>query len=216
MLSTSISTMSTGTTLKSASLDEAKSYLQSQTDVKVPYIGLVRSYSERFGIDYRLVLALIKQESRFREGDVSTRGASGLMQIMPLTSSEINERLDLGSIELPEENLHAGIYYFSSLLRLFESSAYRDRICLSLAAYNAGPSRIYDAQELAAYIGEDPNTWQGIKNTLPLLSKRYYTLHQSVWPDGRPKNGYFGGWKQTLVYVGNVIENYDNYQRMFR
>ena len=208
--------MSSGRPLKGTISDEDTSAYAVVTAPKVPYLGLVRSYSDRFGIDYRLILAVIKQESRFEEGGISSKGAYGLMQIMPVTSSDINDKLDLGSLALPEENLHAGIYYFSSLLRLFESSTHRDRICLSLAAYNAGPSRIYDAQELAAYIGEDPNTWQGIKNTLPLLSKRYYTLHQSVWQDGKPRNGYFGGSKQTLAYVDNVMGNYDTYQRMFR
>ena len=206
--------MSSGTTKSSSGANEPE--LSSVGPPNVPYLGLVRSYSERFGIDYRLILALIKQESRFQETDVSTKGAYGLMQIMPVTSSDINDRLDLGSLALPEENLHAGIYYFASLLRLFESSCYRDRICLSLAAYNAGPSRIYDAQELAAYLGEDPSTWKGVRNMLPLLSKRYYTLHQSVWPDGRPKNGYFGGSRQTLAYVDAVLGNLDSYQRMFR
>ena len=128
--------------------DELKSY---KIDVDI-----VREYAEEFHIDYRLVLAMIKQESQFDRNAESERGAKGLMQIMPVTNSQISEELNVEESYLPEENLRAGIYYFSKLYELFKGETEEDRCSLTLAAYNAGPSRIYDAQKLAAYLGENP------------------------------------------------------------
>ena len=80
---------------------------------------------------------------------------------------------------------------------------------LALAAYNAGPSRVYDAQELAAYMGEDPSSWRAVAKALPLLSKRYYSLHALVWNDARPKYGYYGSSRQTITYVDRVMNSYE-------
>ena len=172
----------------------------------------VRKFSEEYGTDERLILALMKQESQFDENAVSYRGARGLMQIMPVTNLELVEELDLPKSSLPRENIQAGIYYFSKLYRLFKTGTKGDRIRLALAAYNAGPSRIYDAQDLAAYLGENPNEWRSIRNVLPLLSKRYYSLHGAVWSASRPPAGYFGSWRETSSYVDAVMKTYKGYR----
>ncbi len=181
---------------------------------KAPYSELVKSYAREYGIDYRFVLGLIKQESQFNAEAVSERGAFGLMQIMPVTGNEISGKIKLKNIDLPRGNIHAGIYYFRKIYRLFQSSDEDSRLRLSLAAYYAGPGRIYDAQEVAAYMGENPSEWASIKNALPLLSKRYYSLHRSVWSEGKPPSGYFGGWSQTLSYVESVMDNYEEYRKV--
>jgi membrane-bound lytic murein transglycosylase F len=178
-----------------------------------PYVKLVKEYAARYGVDYRLVLALVRQESRFDAEAVSNRGAFGLMQIMPPTGSEISERLELPNLHSLRGNLHGGVYYFSRIMTMFPGLDEESRLRLSLAAYFAGPARIYDAQDIAAYMGQDPTSWRTIKGTLPLLSKRYYSLHQAVWEGGRPRNGYFRSWRATLSYVDNVMENYKDYQR---
>lgn len=172
----------------------------------------VKRYASLYGMDFRLILAIIKQESQFRERAISERGAKGYMQIMPVTNSELREELDLSEPELPIENLRTGIYYFSKLYSLFPASGHRDRLCLALAAYNAGPARVYDAQEVAAYIGEDARNWNSVKSSLPLLSKRYYSLHQTIWEGGRPPTGYFGESRQTIDYVRGVLKTYAVYQ----
>jgi membrane-bound lytic murein transglycosylase F len=153
----------------------------------------------------------MKQESQFDENAVSYRGARGLMQIMPVTNNEMVEELELRGSSHPRENIQAGIYYFSKLYRQFKAGTYGDRIRLALAAYNAGPSRIYDAQELASYLGENPSDWRSIRHVLPLLSKRYYSLHQAVWNDSRPPAGYFGSWRETSQYVDAIVKTYKGY-----
>ena len=84
-----------------------------------------------------LVMGLIRQESRFNKEIKSSAGAVGLMQILPKTALETYNKnqseLDLTS---STQNIHVGTKYLSKLLNQFNNS-----IPLSLAAYNAGPSR---------------------------------------------------------------------------
>jgi membrane-bound lytic murein transglycosylase F len=181
------------------------------SSLQVPYLKSVKLYANAYDIDYRLVLALIKQESRFDHTALSSKGAYGLMQIVPSVASDVREKLAIEGIIHPNDNLRAGAYYFGKLMNLFQNADSENKIELALAAYNAGPSRIYDAQELTAYIGLNPNSWSDIKESLPLLSKRYYSLHKALWEDHRPPNGYFGEWKQTVEYVDKVVVYYREY-----
>ena len=175
------------------------------------YSGVVKTYAERYHMDWPLVLAVMKQESRFDHEAVSYRGAYGLMQIMPVTQSELIDKLGVTDASSPRNNIKAGIYHLRSLYRVFSKASRDDRIRLSLAAYNAGLKRIAAAREIARYLGQDPDNWNSIKNTLPMLSRRYYTLHKDVWHEDKPPCGYFAGWKQTVIYVDNIMQYYDDY-----
>jgi len=178
------------------------------------YLQTVKRYSDKYEVDFRLILALIKRESRFVKDAVSERGAIGLMQIMPVTHAEIMDEIHMGDLSLPEHNIKAGIYYFAKLFDLFDFGSYDDRLRLTLASYYAGPYRMYDAQQIAAYMGEDPNSWSSIQNVLPLLSKRCYSLHELVWLEGKPRTGYFRDWQQTISYVENIMQDYDYYRSL--
>lgn len=169
--------------------------------------------AQEYGVDPLLVFSIIRQESQGNYDAVSPRGAVGLMQIMPVTYSEIFDDLELEATQLPKENIRAGVYYFSKLMELFKDSSPEDRIRLALGSYNAGPARIYDAQELSAYLGENPHCWSNIRHALPLLSKRYYSLHATVWSDGKPRSGFFGEWRQTVNYVESAMKIYGDLQR---
>jgi membrane-bound lytic murein transglycosylase F len=176
------------------------------------YAHSVQRNAEIYGLDWRLVMAVMSQESKFNSKAVSRRGAYGLMQVMPATGSEVAEKLGYDNLHHPHRNIRGGTFYLASLYDLFEGAPEPDRLRLCLAAYNAGPGRIYDAQELAAYLGENPLSWLSIEKALPLLSKRYYTLHQSVWDGGKPRSGYFGKSRQTILYVRNVLDTYEQYK----
>ena len=175
------------------------------------YIPLVKKYSEEYKIDWILVLAVMKQESRFNYEAVSYKGAYGLMQIMPLTQIEIAEKIGVEEASTPRNNIKAGIYLLKSLYATFKNVPREDRICLTIAAYNAGLGRIQDAQKIAAYMGNDPHKWSSISAALPLLSKKNYTLHNRIWSDGYPPNGYFHSARQTNEYVDNIMSYYDHY-----
>jgi membrane-bound lytic murein transglycosylase F len=175
------------------------------------YLPLVKKYSNTYGIDWTLVLAVIKQESRFNHEAVSDRGAYGLMQIMPITQIELADKLGVDEASSPRNNIKAGVYHLKSLYSYFHNVAEYDRMCLTLAAYNAGLGRIEDAQQIALYMGNDPKKWSSIKMALPFLSRKNYTLHSRIWADGCPPSGYFRNAKPTVDYVNSILTNYDHY-----
>lgn len=94
------------------------------------YSGIVKKASDRFGIDIHFIKAIIKAESSFDETAVSSRGAQGLMQLMPGTADDMKVMDPLD----PEDNILGGTRYFSLLLKRFKNDKE-----LALAAYNAGP-----------------------------------------------------------------------------
>lgn len=175
------------------------------------YTELVKKYSDRYHMDWSLVLAVMRQESRFDREAVSYAGAYGLMQIMPITQSELVDKLGVPDASTPKNNIRAGVYHLRSMFRAFPKAKGDDRIELALAAYNAGLTRILAARKIARYLGEDPNKWDAVKNTLPLLSQSYYSLHKDIWHENKPPCGYFNGYRQTVTYVENIMQYYDDY-----
>lgn len=98
-----------------------------------PFQHIVRAKSERYNIAPALVSAVITVESNWNPKAVSSKGAMGLMQLMPSTAKELNVTRPFD----PEENIDGGTKYLRSLLDRFD-----DDLTLALAAYNAGPRRI--------------------------------------------------------------------------
>lgn len=180
------------------------------------YGSIIQKYAHSYQMDWRLILAVMKQESSFRPRVVSNKGAYGLMQIMPVTAKELTEKIGMKNAKSPYNNIKAGIFHLKSLYRTFDESIGDERIKLTLAAYNAGLNRIKDAQDIARYMGDDPHSWKGVKDALPMLSKRYRTLHARVWENGSPRSGYFRDTKQTTQYVENIMQSYDGYQLALR
>ncbi len=101
----------------------------------------VTVYADRYGLPENLLYSLIKCESDFDSGAVSSAGAVGLTQMMPetftwLTNDILLEHLDEGMLYDPETNIRYGAAYLS---RLYDQ--YGDWT-LALCAYNAGPGRV--------------------------------------------------------------------------
>jgi membrane-bound lytic murein transglycosylase F len=183
-----------------------------------PLLPVIKKYSRIYGFDWRLILAVIEQESSFRHDAISPRGAYGLLQIMPETGEELVLNVShIYDYRIPEQNIIAGIHYLWMQFNRFYSKGLDSLECLklALAAYNAGPGRVLDAQKLALYFSEDPNKWENIKTFLPLLSGEYYTLHTYVWDTGRPRSGYFKNYRETVNYVEKIMRNYEKYKKHF-
>ena len=92
--------------------------------------------SEQFELDYKLVLAVIWQESRFNEGAKSNQNAHGLMQIIPDTQKALAKILKIDSWDIHDidTNILFGTAYLARL-----KSLYNNDVKLMLAAYNGGP-----------------------------------------------------------------------------
>jgi soluble lytic murein transglycosylase-like protein len=80
-----------------------------------------------------LIHAVIRAESAYQADAVSSKGAVGLMQLMPATA----ERYGVVDRSDPEQNVQGGVAYLRDLLELFESD-----LRLALAAYNAGENAV--------------------------------------------------------------------------
>lgn len=99
-------------------------------------------YSEEYSIDKHFVCTVIFTESGFNELAVSSRGAIGLMQIMPDTGAWAAQIIGIESFEVqmlyePTVNIRIGCWYLNYLTEMFDGDAVK-----VMAAYNAGPSRV--------------------------------------------------------------------------
>lgn len=183
------------------------------------YESHIRKYSNKYHFDWRLVVAIIMRESRFREHAVSHVGAKGLMQIMPRNEEYLERELDIDYIyERPEENIKAGIYHLSQQLSYFKEVEDNDkRLKIALASYNSGVGRLRDAIKLSMYLKHDFDyEWETIKGSLRKLNRRHYELHLDVWETGKPRYGYFNNPKETIEYVENIFAFYEQFKVMFK
>ena len=112
---------------------ERSSYRSSRSYPPDKYDELISVASKQYGVDSRLVKAIIKAESDFNPTAVSKKGAMGLMQIMPQNF----QHLDIEDPFDPRENIMGGTRYFRYLYDRFDG-----KLALSLAAYNAGPTAV--------------------------------------------------------------------------
>lgn len=106
------------------------------------YYEYVQKYSEKYGLDPYLVLALIREESRFNPRTLSWARAHGLMQLIPKTGLDLARLLRIKPyyqtrLYDPELNINLGCYYLSRLIKKFGGD-----MTLALAAYNGGPRNV--------------------------------------------------------------------------
>lgn len=100
-----------------------------------PWAKHITEAARRFAIPERWIRAVMQAESDRDPLAVSPKGATGLMQIMPATWTELRTRYHLGEDPYqPRENILAGSAYLAELHDLYGSPGF-------LAAYNAGPGR---------------------------------------------------------------------------
>ncbi len=149
------------------------------------YNDLIEEHSARNVVSADLVRALIQAESAFNPRAVSSKGAMGLMQLMPATAAE-HGVLDPFN---PAENIRAGVKYLKQLL-----VSYEGRVELALAAYNAGPGavkkyggKVPPYRETQNYVARIQNTGTGTSAPPP---KQVYRTVEIV--DGREVVRYSG------------------------
>ncbi|MCG9894529.1 MAG: lytic transglycosylase domain-containing protein, partial [Fimbriimonadaceae bacterium] len=100
----------------------------------------VLEFSVYYGVDARLIMALIITESNFNPNAVSHAGARGLGQLMPGTARELGVSNSFNT----EQNLYGTVKLLRSHLDTYTNrtgDSYRG-LMLALAAYNAGPGAV--------------------------------------------------------------------------
>ncbi len=130
------------------------------------YWGAVHDASTARGVDPYLVLALIREESRFDPEVGSPAGAIGLMQLLPSTAAGLaGGTLTRDQLRDPNVSIRYGVAYLSGALKRFDGDP-----ILALAAYNAGPG---GARRIARRRGADFDLWI---ETIPIAETRAYVL----------------------------------------
>lgn len=103
------------------------------------YKKIAVNYSKEYGVDSSVILAIIQTESGFKSNAYSSKGAIGLMQIMPETANYISEIKGGVYFDLknPDTNVNFGVYYYKYLLDKFKNED------IAICAYNAGESNAF-------------------------------------------------------------------------
>lgn len=117
-------------------------------------------------LDPVLLYSVMHQESAFNPRAVSSKGARGLMQLIPATATRFGVR----NIYNPEQNIEAGSRYLRFLL-----DAYEGDVSLALAAYNAGEGSV------KRYMGQVPPFQETIKYVSE-IRQRYEAINNSAAP----------------------------------
>jgi soluble lytic murein transglycosylase-like protein len=93
----------------------------------------VEAYAKHYRVPSALVRAIVERESNWRPCTVSTKGAVGLMQLMPSTARRlgVSHRCNL------DQNVSGGVRYLAWLIRQFDND-----FRLAVAAYYVGEDRI--------------------------------------------------------------------------
>jgi len=137
--------------------------------------GLIGQFSEAettTGMPADLLAALAYQESHWDPSAISPTGVRGIMMLTRRTAESLGvmDRLD------PAAAIDAGARYLADRhRRLPDTIPEPDRTFLALASYNIGRGHLLDARQLARELGKNPDSWDDMKEVLPLKAdKRYY------------------------------------------
>ena len=122
----------------------------------------ITSASSQYNVDPALIEAVIHVESGFDPNAVSKTGATGLMQLMPMTAQDyrVVDRFN------PRQNIYGGVQHLSELMARFDGE-----LPLVLAAYNAGAGAVERHDGIPPY----PET----KRHVIKVMNRYNSFRQS-------------------------------------
>ena len=129
------------------------------------YFGEVRLCCQP--LDWRWFKAMAMAESNLNPHAVSSKGACGVMQLMPKTSAEVARELNLPDDPLdPLLCIKMGVYYALKMWRIWKEETDMERLRFTFAAYNAGAGNIIKAQRLAS----PTDQWWAVAKELPRIT----------------------------------------------
>ncbi len=124
-------------------------------------IAFFKKYSAQYSMDYLLVVAQGYQESMLNQS-ARNGGAVGIMQVKPALAAA--PPISVHNVTTAQNNIEAGVKMLHTIEEKYFSDPKIDpmnRLLLTFAAYNAGPTRIAALRRQAAARGLDPNVWFG-------------------------------------------------------
>jgi membrane-bound lytic murein transglycosylase F len=167
-------------------------------ELRLPkYIGYFKAAAKDNDFDWKLLAAMAYQESHWDPDATSPTGVRGLMMLTNNTARYVN----IDNREDPEQSITGGARYLRILKqKLPKRIKGKDRLLLSLAAYNVGLGHLEDARILTQRHGGNRDKWDDIQKYLPLLSQEKY--HKNT------KHGYARG-REPVTYVENIRTYYN-------
>lgn len=174
--------------------DEIEELTTKQTTKKISeFDHLSRTLCDSTQWDWKLILAIAHTESNFRTDVSSHAGATGLMQIMPHTASDLGYAgADLKDPEVSIEIAIKLLDKINGTLRFPTHLSEKERLSFILASYNAGLGYVITSRKVAYQDGKAYNDW----NTL----RGYITRN--------------GTHSETVEYVDKVLKRYDYYKNI--
>lgn len=172
-----------------------------------PYDDLIKQNAERIGWDWKLLAAMVYQESKFEPASKSWAGAQGLLQLMPATAREYG----VTNRSNPAQSLRGGADYLLWLEKQWLSRVPKaeEQLKFVMASYNVGLGHVYDACALTEKFGGDPTVWNEVSpNLLKLSQSKYYK-------DPVVKLGYARG-SEPVNYVDEILQRYDRYKQLIK
>lgn len=105
----------------------------SNFNTSTSFDNIIKEVSSKFNIPQSLIKSVISVESNFNPNALSSAGAKGLMQLMPLTA----DYLGVKNVWDAKQNIEGGTKYLRELMDKYDGN-----MQLALAAYNAGPGNV--------------------------------------------------------------------------
>ena len=175
--------------------------LNRRIDERLPdFLDIFLEAERDTGMPADLLAALAYQESHWDPEAASPTGVRGIMMLTQNTAESlgVDNRLN------PAAAIDGGARYLADRHeRLPDSLPEPDRTYLALASYNIGRGHVLDARKLARELGKNPNSWEDMKEVLPLKAdKRYYPQTQ---------HGYARGYEPV-----HYVQRIRNYQDVIR
>lgn len=166
------------------------------------YQNIIIEEAQRNGLDPLLVASVIRVESGFRESAESTKGARGLMQVMPPTGLWVAEQKGMDDycheqLFEPNVNIAIGTWYLSNLSHQFDRNPY-----LVLSAYNSGRGNVSNWLKDGIWDG----TGENIKDIPYLETRSYVWKVERVYMQYKNIYSYLENGEANLIFEDAVVE----------
>jgi membrane-bound lytic murein transglycosylase F len=155
--------------------------VQDRLPQLLPYF---QETAREFGEDWRVLAAIAYEESKWNPDAISPTGVRGIMMLTAETAAALGvaDRSDTA------QSIRGGARYLQQMRDTVpERVPEPDRTWLALAAYNIGYGHLEDARVLTQSSGKDPDSWQDVREFLPLLAQERWYIQL--------KRGYARGWE---------------------
>ena len=172
--------------------EESREFQTHVADRLPRYRAWFEQAAGQSGLDWRLLAAIGYQESKWDPHAQSDDGALGVMML----TTDTAQAMGIKDRANPEQSIFAGARYLAQVREMIpERIPEPDRTWLTVAAYNVGFGHLEDARIITQALGKDPDSWQQVRERLPLLAQeRWY---------GHAKRGYARGW-EPVQFVDRI------------